>query len=219
MVGGLICARDTPKAVDTILAQSRGVILDVGPGSGHQLYRFSKPKQITAIYGVEPGVSLHSALESRAKTAGLGDKYHVLSCGAAKDELMPELLKTGIYQAGRPLFDEIVCLRVLCGVDDPAAVIEWLYDLLKPGGRMVVCEHVANSGDSKRHGTATGKFLQNLYMTIGWKGMMGGCELNRDTFTMLNVAAERDGGWAKIDIDLSDPDGTIPHIIGTLIKR
>ncbi|KIX94481.1 uncharacterized protein Z520_09867 [Fonsecaea multimorphosa CBS 102226] len=225
-IGGLICARDTPASLGPILAQSRGVILDVGPGAGHQLFRFSNPQDIEAIYGAEPGVSMHAALGKRAEEAGLGDKYHVLGCEAQLESLVPALAKAGVLKpsdthggSGNTPFDEIVCIRVLCGIPDVDKVTEGLYSLLKPGGRMVVCEHVVNSGDATKGGTAVGRSLQKFYMWIGWSSIMGGCELTRDTLASLHRAAQRDGGWDKVEVELCDPYSTIPHIVGTLVKR
>lgn len=195
------------------------MILDVGPGAGHQIFRFSNVEKITAIYGAEPGVSMHAALRRRAEQAGLGGKYHVLDCEARLKSLQPALAKVAGFKPSTAVFDEIVCIRVLCGVPDPYAVIEGLYGLLKPGGRMVVCEHVVNSGDNSKGGTKIGRMLQEFYMRIGWSPMMGGCALTRDTMALLKKAANQDGGWGKIDVELCDPYSTIPHIVGVLVKK
>ena len=223
-IGGLICAQDTPAPLLPILATSKGVILDVGPGGGHQVFRFSNVEGIKVIYGAEPGESMHAALKKRATQAGLGDKYHVLNCGAELESLVPAIAKAGVLKpqqtpGSNTPFDEIVCLRVLCGITDPSAVIAGLYSLLKPGGRMVVCEHVINSGDSAKGGTPVGRFIQQASMWMAWSPLMGGCDLTRDTLTSLQKAAEKDGGWAKTDVELCDAYSTIPHIVGTLVKR
>ena len=223
-IGGLICAQDTPEPLLPILATSKGVILDVGPGAGHQLFRFSNVAGIQAIYGAEPGESMHAALKNRAEEAGLGDKYHVLSCRAELDSLVPALAKAGVLkpqqtQGSHTPFDEIVCLRVLCGVPEPDAATAGLYSLLKPGGRMVVCEHVINSGDTAKGGTPVGRLIQKAMMWMAWSSLMGGCDLTRDTLASLYKAAEKDGGWANTDVKLCDPYSTVPHIVGTLVKR
>lgn len=218
-IGGVICAKDTPPALAPILANCRGVVLDVGPGAGHQVFRFSNADAITAIYGAEPGVSMHAALRRRAEQAGLGGKYHILNCEARLDSLVPTLAQEGLIEPGGMIFDEIVCIRVLCGVPDLDGVVEGLYSLLKPGGRMVVCEHVINSGDSKKGGTKIGRFMQKCYMRAGWSAMMGGCDLTRDTMVSLRKAAAKDGGWERVDIELCDPYSTIPHIVGVLVKK
>lgn len=218
-IGGIICAKDTPATLAPILAKSSGVILDVGPGAGHQLFRFSNPDGIKAIYGAEPSESMHGALKRRADQTGLGDKYQILNCEAKLDSLVPALAKAGGLASGNTPFDEIVVIRVLCGVPDQDAVIDGLYSLLKPGGRMVVCEHVINSGKRAQGGTTVGRALQRMYMWMGWSALIGGCELTRDTLASLHRAAEKDGGWDKVDIELADPYSTLPHIVGMLVKR
>lgn len=40
--------------------------------------------------------------------------------------------------------DTILSMQVLCSVEKPEEVLRYLYTLLKPGGRMVVYEHVQN---------------------------------------------------------------------------
>ena len=223
-IGGVICAIDTPKQLAPLLAQCKGVILDVGPGSGHQVFRFTNTKGIEAIYGAEPGESMHDGLRSRAKAAGLGEKYHVLNCEAKEESLVPALVKAGILKSneksrGSAVFDEIVCVRVLCGVENEREVVQGLYDLLKSGGRMVVCEHVVNSGVVTKGGSKLGRSLQSFYMNLGWPHLTGGCYLMRNTLATLEKAAERDGGWARVEVELVDPWSTVPHIVGVLTKR
>lgn len=218
---GALCANDTPPTLPPLLEQSKGVILDVGPGSGEQVKRFTHPENITAIYGVEPGVSLHDTLRQNAVRAGLDGKYHVLSATADLDAILPELIRTGLLKGNDKtsstelqLFDEIVCLRVLCGVPDQVQSIADLYSLLKPGGRFVVCEHVLNS----QHWVA--RLTQRFYMLLGWRFLMGGCCLTRDTLgTFSKVAQARDGGWAKVEVGAVDEMSPTIHVVGVLTKK
>ncbi|KIW67386.1 hypothetical protein PV04_06645 [Phialophora macrospora] len=217
---GSMCADDTPESLPPLLAESKGVILDVGPGSGEQVKRFTHPENITAIYGVEPGISMHDQLREKARAAGLGDKYHVLSATADLDAMIPALIKAGLIEEGKTsstdllLFDEIVCLRVLCGVPDQATSVADLYSLLKPGGRFVICEHVLNTGH------LVARLAQQFYMLLGWKQLMGGCCLTRNTMdTLLKVANARDGGWAKVEVQQADPLSPVVHVVGVLTKK
>ena len=217
---GPICADDIHENLPPVLAESKGLILDVGPGSGEQVKRFTHPEKITAIYGVEPGVSLHAKLREKAKLAGLGDKYHVLSATADMNSMLPALIKEGVVKEGKTssqdlqLFDEIVCLRVLCGVPDQAASVADLYSLLKPGGRFVVFEHVLNEKN------LVARSAQRLYMLLGWKFLMGGCCLDRTTInTFLQVAEAKDGGWAKVQTQDMDDFGPTIHVLGILTKK
>lgn len=217
---GSMCADDTPEALPGLLAQSKGVILDVGPGSGEQVKRFSRPENITAIYGVEPGVSLHEGLRESAKKAGLGAKYHVLAATADLDAIVPALVKEGVIKSDSPsatdlqLFDEIACVRVLCGVPDQAATVADLHGLLKPGGRFVICEHVLNTSNTYA------RWAQRFYMLLGWKQLMGGCDLMRNTMeTFLKVAKDKDGGWAKVEVGQVDEYSPTIHVVGVLTKK
>lgn len=217
---GSVCAQDTPPSISSVLSQSKGLILDVGPGYGHQLFRFSNVNGIKLIYGVEPGHSLHNNLALAAKNAGLEGKYKIIGTGAEPEFMMPALVQDGVIKVqGDAVFDEIVCLRVLCGVTKPKETIEGLYGLLKPGGRMVVFEHVVNSGDSQKGGSYFSSILQQLYMFVGWKFWLSGCELNRDTAMLLMDAAKVDGGWEEVKLELLDGWGVVPHIAGYLVKK
>jgi SAM-dependent methyltransferase len=215
-VFGPILAIDTPSSLSEILSSSHGVILDVGPGCGHQLFRFSSPDGITVVYGAEPSTSMHRQLRQRAQKVGLGDKYKIMDCGAELESLVPALYKEGLLDKDGGLssgiFDEIVCIRVLCGVDDVTATVDGLYKCLKPGGRFVVCEHVVCR-------KTTGEFFQRLYGLLGWSFWAGGCQLRRDTTRVLRDVAKMDGGWRIDELQLIDERSSLPHIVGFCVKK
>lgn len=107
----------------------------MGPGSGHQLPRYDISK-INRIYGVEPNLDLHDALRSNIKKHSLSDVYTIVPCGV--EDL--EMLRT--YSIMSEGVDTIVSVQVLCSVPKPAALMKDLYQLLKPGGQMIVYEHI-----------------------------------------------------------------------------
>jgi SAM-dependent methyltransferase len=221
LIVGKNCAQDIPEGFDSIVGTVSGSILDVGPGAGDQVFRFSHPENITAVYGVEPAVDMHGALAENIKKAGLGGKYKILTCGAEPESLVPALAKEGVLgkenSMGRGVFDEVVCIRVLCGVPKLEETINGLYGCLKPGGRIVLCEHVVN--DYQKEGSIVGRALQQFYMALGWSFWAGGCELTRDTPGLLMKAAKQDGGWAEIKLKTVDEWSTIPHIFGYCVKK
>lgn len=211
-------AADVPPALPRLLASARGIILDIGPGAGDQLARFSHPENIDVIYGAEPCVELHPTLRVNAAKAGLGAKYRILSCGAEPESLVPALAKEGLLgKDGAGVFDEVACVRVLCGVPKQRETVENLYRCLKPGGRFVVCEHVVN--DDEEPLGWVGRLLQGVYMALGWPFWGGGCELTRDTEAVLMKAAEADGGWAEVKMEKVDKWSVLPDIVGYCIKR
>jgi ubiquinone/menaquinone biosynthesis C-methylase UbiE len=214
-----LAADDVPESINTHISKSQGVVLDVGPGSGTQLFRFkSSADKISAIYFVEPNEAMHASLAKKAEEMGLGGKFHILTCGGEPESLIPALQKAKLLgstetgASGTPVFDEVTCILVLCGVPEPQATINGLYKLLKPGGRFVFCEHVvAESGWAR--------FLQRWYHLVGWQTLIGGCNMDRDTGKWIQDAAEADGGWEKVDFEPSDRNVPLGYVVGSLIKK
>src|ERR1700736_4613897 len=61
--------------------------------------------------------------------------------------------------AGEP-FDAVVCSLVLCSVDQPEAVLQQIFSILRPGGELRYLEHIASAGARGR--------LQRLGAGGGW---------------------------------------------------
>lgn len=216
---GELMSAEMPGPLDELLSRCQGTILDVGPGSGELLRRF-KTEKIAAIYGAEPAASLHPGLLQNAKKAGFGDRYHALLCGGEPESLIPALHKSGILRmsgtggtAEGGVFDEICCLRVLCGVPHPRETIQGLYMLLKPGGRMIICEHVVNPW--RTEGSIPARLSQVLFTVLGWPFFLGGCEMQRHTPEFLREAGE----WERFDLEYVGPKDPVPFVVGELIKK
>lgn len=216
---GEAMSAEMPGPTFELLGRCKGVVLDIGPGSGEMLSRFN-PELITALYGAEPAKDLHPGLLKNAAKRGFTSNFHPLLCGAEPESLIPALHKAGIIEvsgkagsAEDGVFDEICCTRVLCGVPHPQQTIKSLYSLLKPGGRMVVCEHVANPW--RTEGTMLARLMQLVYTLLGWPFFMGGCELQRHTPDYLRDAGE----WDQFDLKYYGPKDAIPFVVGELIKK
>ncbi|CEJ57977.1 hypothetical protein PMG11_06650 [Penicillium brasilianum] len=206
--------------IPPILSQATGVVLEVGPGSGSQMSSLKGP-QITKIYGAEPCIDLHSKLQAQANDQSLQDKYQILAAGASTDQIVKELLRGGFITAwkeGDTLFDTIICVRALCSISDPQTAASELYKLLRPGGRMLICEHVANPW-TKPKGSILARVFQQIYMICGWAFFIGDCRLNQDTAQILVKAAEGDGGWAENNLEMAASFSTFPYLHGVLVKR
>jgi SAM-dependent methyltransferase len=179
---------------------------------------------ITAIYGAEPCAGLHGELHSMAVAEGLESKYHILKCGAASAELIPalEATGTGVVDAhkvsGSGIFDTIICVRVLCSVPQMEKTIQELYALLKPGGRVLVTEHVVNPWRTAK-GSILARVAQGVYQLLGWSFFIGDCCMDRDTEGALRKAADQDGGWESVDIERSFGWSPLPYISGVLVKK
>ncbi|OCK91583.1 uncharacterized protein K441DRAFT_707151 [Cenococcum geophilum 1.58] len=171
-----------PGPINVLLKTAHGVVLDVGPGSGEQLSRFD-PAKIGVMHGAEPNIHLLPGLLRIAEKVGFDRKYRALQCGGEPESLIPALAKAG----------------ALKDVPRPEETIQGLYRLLKPGGRLIVCEHLANPW---RDGI--GSFLalifQAIYALLGWSFWLGGCNIDQDTAKFLRAGARMEG-WAKAELE------------------
>jgi SAM-dependent methyltransferase len=178
---------------------------------------------ITALYGAEPCTSLHNAIRAKAEEEGIAHKYHVLPTGVAKAELIPALRKSGAVldafdQDPRVgIFDTILCVRVLCSVPEMERTVGELYGLLKPGGRLLVTEHVVNSWRRKK-GSFVARGAQWVYSVLGWSWFIGDCALDRDTEAVLRGGAG-ESGWGSVELERSFEWSAMPYISGVLVKR
>ena len=121
--------------VPELVASATGTVIEYGPGSGSQVSRYD-PKKVTKIYGLEPCEGLHTQLRENVKKAGLSDIYTIVPCGIEDAETLRR------YGVDKEAVDTVLSIQVLCCVRDPKETVAALYRLLKPGGQMIVYEHV-----------------------------------------------------------------------------
>jgi SAM-dependent methyltransferase len=217
-VGGPTRADSPLRPFVTLQNNASGLILDLGPGSGSQL-EFFKPEGVKAIYGAEPSSALHGPLDEAVKANGLSGKYHVVHCGAEKASLVPALKDIGLVQDGKlGVFDTIVCSKVLCSVPNQKDTIDGLYELLKPGGKLIMCEHIRNRCETPK-GSILSRSIQIIFTFLGWPFFIGGCHLNRNTAQVMEAAAKKDGGWESAEVDYVVEYGSFPFAIGQFVKK
>ena len=105
-------------------------------------------------------------------------------------------------------FDAAVAAFVLCSVEDQNEVLAEAWRVLRPGGKLVVLEHVLGAGGTAR--------WQNR-LTPLHRRMAGNCHLNRDT-----RAAVARAGFDVADVESTLLPGTHalvrPGIQGVAIK-
>ena len=88
---------------------------------------------------MEPNKALHKSLRERIKACGLSDVYEIVPCGI---EDVGELEKHGIVLGS---IDTVLSVQVLCSVPDVEGTLRRLYALMKPGGKLVMYEHVKST--------------------------------------------------------------------------
>lgn len=147
-------------------------VVELGPGPGANL-RYYRPG--TRLVAIEPNPHMHPALARTAARRGVD----------------LDVRSTGAEATGLPTgsVDAVVCTLVLCTVGDPAAALAEVRRVLRPGGRLLVIEHVRAP-----EGSALAR-LQRL-LRPGWRWAFEGCDLCRTTGTLLATA-----GFASLELE------------------
>lgn len=170
-----------------------GTIVELGPGSGPN-FRYYRPG--VKVIAIEPNPNWHDALRARAAETGI--------------DLEIRTLRGEQIDLDDEAADGVVGTLVLCGVDDPAAVVAEVRRILKPGGTYFFLEHVAAEPGSRM------RRVQDLALRPH-RWVANGCEPNRDTTAVIEA-----GGFSRLDHDTVDPGRATayirPHLIGVAVK-
>ncbi len=153
------------KLRSQVVPQARGVVLEVGMGSGINL-EFYNPDHTELVYGLEPSEGM------RCKARG----------NLAKSPVKVEWL--GLPGEQIPLEDEsvdtVLLTFTLCTIPDWLAALRQMHRVLKPDGVLLFLEH-GQSPDVGVH-----KWQDRITPT--WKKIAGGCHLNRPISELIRQA-------------------------------
>lgn len=151
------------RALIVPLAQGR--VLEVGIGTGLNMRYYDKSR-VTQIVGLDPGLELQPLARERIAQAGLA----------------VELVGLSAEQIPQPdaSFDTVLITYTLCTIPDALAALKEMRRVLKPGGRLLYCEHGRAPDASVRRWQER---LQPL-----WGKVAGGCHLGRDIPALLQAA-------------------------------
>jgi len=149
----------------SLVPLARGRVLEIGMGTGRNLPFYDRSR-LTQLVGVDPALQMHSLAKRRSQQAGLSVELMGLS---AEKLPVPD-----------DSFDTVVCTYTLCSIPDPAAALNEVQRVLKPGGQLLFCEH-GRSPDA-----AVAKWQDRLQPL--WMPLAGGCHLDRDVPLLLRDA-------------------------------
>ncbi|KAI0185809.1 S-adenosyl-L-methionine-dependent methyltransferase [Xylaria flabelliformis] len=197
---GFIAFEDT-TIVPSLVQAASGVVVELGPGSGNQIHRFDT-SHINYVYGVEPNPQYENEINAKVEKHGLRGKYKLI---ASRIEDSNVLREEGITEGS---LDSVLCIQVLCAVQDPKAVMKEVWKLLKPGGKFIFWEH----GWSKNHFT----IAEQAFLNPAWSTFLG-CRMTRNVLGDILGSGE----WENPD-DIEapeDPFSCLPRIQGVLVKK
>jgi len=172
-----------------IIGQAKGVVLEIGAGNGLN-FAFYNPEQVERVEAVEPDSAMLRYARERLNTARVP-----ITLSQAPVEALPFADET---------FDSAVATLVFCSVTDPMRGLSEIRRVLKPGGTLLLIEHVRAQGAFARR-------LQDIITPVT-KRMAGNCHWNRDTArSVINADLQIE--------DKRDISGRIPPMIVLRARR
>jgi ubiquinone/menaquinone biosynthesis C-methylase UbiE len=150
-----------------IVPLAEGRVLEIGIGSGLNLSHYNETK-VAEVVGLDPSAELVAMARRAARDTALPVRF--VLAGA---ESIPE-------DSGS--FDTVVVTYTICSLPEPEPAFREVARVLRPGGRMLFCEHGAAPDASVRR-------WQDRLNPI-WRRFSGGCQLNRDVPGLI-----REGGF------------------------
>lgn len=144
-----------------LLRDARGSTLEIGAGTGFNIPHYTDA--VTELVLTEPDRFMAARL--RKKLDAEPPATDAVKVVEAPAENLP---------FDTASFDTVVSTLVLCSVDDPLGTATEISRVLKPGGRLLVLEHVRSPDRERLAG-----WQDRLERPWGW--LFGGCHPNRVT--------------------------------------
>ena len=152
-----------------VVPLAEGLVLEVGIGSGLNIPFYDAGK-VSKVIGLDPSPELNEMAEKVvAKTAAENGLDVEIILGSAEAMPFPD-----------DHFDSVVITYTLCTIPDAEAANLEIRRVLKPGGKLIFCEHglAPDAGVAKWQGR----------IDPIWGKIAGGCHLNRDIPELITGA-------------------------------
>lgn len=173
----------------SLLGAAEGRVLEVGMGSGLNL-RYYNPDKVDFVWGLEPS----EGMRKKARKNLARSPVQVEWLGLPGEEIPLDNHSA----------DTVVLTFTLCTIPGWEAALKQMHRVLKPGGRLLFCEHGAAPDASVAR-------WQDRINPV-WKKVAGGCHLNRRIPELL-----AQGGFTIGDLQMDYLPKT-PRIAGFRYK-
>lgn len=144
------------KQRQKVVPQAAGRVLEIGMGSGHNL-RFYDPTRVEMVWGLEPSEGMRRKASEQLARAPFEVRWL---------DLPGEQIPLDDASA-----DCVLMTYTLCTIPDVPAALAQMRRVLKPGGKLIFCEHGAAPDEKVRR-------WQDRINPL-WQRLAGGCNVNR----------------------------------------
>jgi len=145
-----------------VVPRAQGRVLEIGFGAGHNL-PFYDASKVTHLWALEPSKEMRERAAERVSQSSIPLEFL---------DLPSEEIPLGNEEA-----DTILITYTLCTIPDVTKALGEMRRVLKPGGKMIFCEHGAAPDADVR------KWQERL--TPAWKFIGGGCHVGRPIPKMI----------------------------------
>lgn len=151
-----------------VVPQARGLVLEVGIGSGLNLPFYDGGK-VTRLVGLDPSAEMIRMARKPAE----------------RTPFEVEWLQSPVEDMALDdrSVDTVVVTYTLCTVPDPDTALRQIARVLRPGGELLFCEHGLAPEETVRR-------WQHRLNPL-WKRLAGGCNLDRDIPRLLERSGFR----------------------------
>lgn len=172
MINWACSLKPNQKQRQKIVPEAEGEVLEVGFGSGLNV-PFYDAARIRKIWALEPSEGMRRKAQPMIDQTDMDIEFIDLP-----GEEIP---------LDDNCVDTVLVTYTLCTIEDTVSALAGMRRVLKPGGRLLFCEH----------GLAPDEEVQKWQARLNpaWSTTMGGCQLNRDIPALLT-----EGGF-RVDVD------------------
>lgn len=157
--------KPTHRQREKVVPLASGNVLEIGFGSGLNLPYYDR-SSVRKIWGLEPSAGMRRKALPAVRASTLEVEFIDLP-----GEEIP---------LDNESVDTVLVTYSLCTIPDPVAALEGMRRVLKPGGRLLFCEHGRAPDDDVLR-------WQNR-LNPGWRRVSGGCNMNRDIPALIEAA-------------------------------
>ncbi len=160
--------KPTMRQREKVVPLAHGRVLEIGVGTGLN-FPFYDASRVSKVWGLDPS----PRMTRMAHKAARGMPFDVDFIGLPGEEIP---LEEGSV-------DTVLVTYTLCTIPEPQPALRQMARVLRPGGKLIFCEHGASPDPDVRR-------WQDRINPI-WKRLGGGCHLNRAIPTLIEQAGFR----------------------------